>query len=845
LNIEKDIIQWVKPFSYWFKYATSNFLEGKSCEESFIEECYLLFLENEGLKTEVEIRDEIDFGKVSNNSIATGIDFLKEISNVKNVNALETGQTISLSKRITVIFGENGTGKSGYTRLLNNAFKSRGDKEILSNIYSEDNIEAPECTFKVEIEGKEEIINYPTNENHPLFSQFNVFDSKSGQAHLTQENNLIFTPSGFEYFEKIIKLVEGIKERLNQDISSSDTQNEFSQHFKFENSIQSFVSGLSHETKSESMYQLGEFNEKSQKEYEQLVLSKKDLQDKNIPKQLEELQKRKTELIQIGNQIKRYTSKLSKDDFEYYNSLIISILDLTRTLEEESVKQFEEFAIKNIGTREWKEFIKSAKEYKETINEVEIEKCLLCQQDLSEKQNSLYSAYWKLLESQTQTELNRVKQQINQQLIELNSYQEIQFNDSKLIYKFMVDNDSRFIEPVSKIISVLSERKSMAIEGLSNPNSNIEYIHFDTSIKFLNELVKIIDVKRKKLIELNPVEKIADIQNQLNEFDDKKLLGQLIPSIEKWLIKKRWAKKAKTCLSKLKTNEITKKQGELFKLNVTNKYKEVFIKECTKLNAPEVVEINQRNRKGTTLRKLQVGSNAVNKILSEGEQNAISLSDFFTESILDENCKGIILDDPITSLDYKRRDRIAKRLIEEAKTKQIIIFTHNITFLLRLQQFARNEEIELRTTTIRKIRKSVGIIKPELPWIAQKVKDRIRYLRNDLVKLKKIETEGDPDEYAKQIKSWFGLLREGWERSVEERLFKGVIERFGFGIQTQKLKRVEISKELLKQIEMGMTESSNWIHDSAAGLNPPIPTTDDASIALERFDKFCKECKPA
>ena len=152
----------------------------------------------------------------------------------------------------------------------------------------------------------------------------------------------------------------------------------------------------------------------------------------------------------------------------------------------------------------------------------------------------------------------------------------------------------------------------------------------------------------------------------------------------------------------------------------------------------------------------------------------------------------------------------------------------------------------MTTTTIRRIRDSVGVVKPELPWIAQKVKDRIGYLKNDLVRLQKIESTGnDPDEYATQIKRWYGLLREGWERSVEERLFKGVIERFGLGIQTQKLKKIEITEELLTEIEAGMTESSNWIHDSAAGLNPPIPTTEEANEALSRFIEFTNKCKAA
>jgi len=44
---------------------------------------------------------------------------------------LKEGESIKIGKQVTLVYGENGSGKSGYTRLLNNAFISRGDKTIL------------------------------------------------------------------------------------------------------------------------------------------------------------------------------------------------------------------------------------------------------------------------------------------------------------------------------------------------------------------------------------------------------------------------------------------------------------------------------------------------------------------------------------------------------------------------------------------------------------------------------------------------------------------------------------------------------------------------------------------
>ncbi len=42
---------------------------------------------------------------------------------------------------------------------------------------------------------------------------------------------------------------------------------------------------------------------------------------------------------------------------------------------------------------------------------------------------------------------------------------------------------------------------------------------------------------------------------------------------------------------------------------------------------------------------------------------------------------GIVVDDPVSSLDHARMEAVAKRLVKEAKAdRQVIIFTHNLFF---------------------------------------------------------------------------------------------------------------------------------------------------------------------
>src|SRR6185369_6852838 len=108
--------------------------------------------------------------------------------------------------------------------------------------------------------------------------------------------------------------------------------------------------------------------------------------------------------------------------------------------------------------------------------------------------------------------------------------------------------------------------------------------------------------------------------------------------------------------------------------------------ECEALGCLTPVKVETRGRKGETLRSLVIGGYKPDQVLSEGEQRALALADFLAEATLTPGTAGIILDDPVTSMDNQRKERIAVRLAKEAKTRQVIVFTHDIVFLQMLEE---------------------------------------------------------------------------------------------------------------------------------------------------------------
>ena len=211
IPLRNQIIAWLKSYNYWFQYAGNRLLEGENISDEIVNSTYNLFKEDYSLKPIEAERADISFNEIAANAVAAvGPLKLQMIKEIENVNALAAGQAIPINPSLTIIYGGNGTGKSGYVRLLNNAFNSRGDKNILPNVFISGARGEPTCKFTFLSNAAPYDLQYPSQKNSTEFSRFSVFDAQSVRVLLEEDNKLNFTPIGFELFEKILELFEAL-----------------------------------------------------------------------------------------------------------------------------------------------------------------------------------------------------------------------------------------------------------------------------------------------------------------------------------------------------------------------------------------------------------------------------------------------------------------------------------------------------------------------------------------------------------------------------------------------------------------------------------------------------------
>lgn len=227
------------------------------------------------------------------------------------------------------------------------------------------------------------------------------------------------------------------------------------------------------------------------------------------------------------------------------------------------------------------------------------------------------------------------------------------------------------------------------------------------------------------------------------------------------------------------------------------------------------------------------------KYLSEGEQRAISLADFLTEIQLNPNNKGVIFDDPVTSLDHTRRAIIARRLAELSKDRQVIIFSHDLLFVNFLKSYVEYQNINFQCHWIEKISEKVGVISNNN---SPATEGDYKTTKNALESWN-LSRKSEPQAREKALKDGFASLRTNYEYLVIFDLFQKVVLRFEERVSIERLKDVVIVPEFTNKIieKVGLLSRYIEAHLHSDTFISTKPTSEDLKKEIDDFQKLKSE----
>lgn len=316
----------------------------------------------------------------------------------------------------------------------------------------------------------------------------------------------------------------------------------------------------------------------------------------------------------------------------------------------------------------------------------------------------------------------------------------------------------------------------------------------------------------------------AKLEAERAELKDRRLLSTSIATLKNRRDVLSQDALYEAAIAKTQTQGITKRANDLIDKHLTTMVKKTFAGECKGLDIGHLnIGLARESKRNEAVFKTVTGTTLTrtsSDILSEGEQRAVALAGFLTETGIMAPDGPIIIDDPVSSLDRERCSLVAKRIVIAAASRQVIVFKHDLYFYNELCGLADDAKLEPHTCRIFRNTNGTGLLDPSGgEWMGMRVNKRLGLLKNDMARVSKLHNTA-PSRYGYEAKNIYGRLRDAYERTVEEYLFKDTVSRFGNVVKTQNLRYVGLPHDYAIRFHAGMTKANTFSHD-----NPPAGAT--------------------
>lgn len=858
-NILTEILKWSEDRPSWQRDALRRLLKNEVLTELDIEELTELCKKEHGLSDFNEYfpltKKDIPEADLESRKIN-----LKSIFHHKGVNALAESQTLKFGANLTVVYGDNGAGKSGYTRILKDACNARGTEQILGNVLSGTTPIKPILAVKYCVGDDPNVKEWTGQESDEPISRVSVFDTHAAAVYLNEKTDVAFRPFGLDLFDKLVKACLVVKKNIEREEETQKASLIQNLEFDEGTKVEKLVSSISSLSDKSTYKNLAELTDEELKRIPFLEKRIADIQAKDSEKLVQDLTLRKNRFSILVKKLQEIDNTLSEDKIQGLFKLQKITQKKSKAATELREKTFPESLLAGTGSDLWKELWSAArifsnesayidKAFPVTENEA---KCLLCQQEIEPEAEQRLKQFEEFIQSLIEQEYESARIQFG------NAYRAVENLelDSEITLESIKEirlEDNLLADEIEESLKKAKIRVSETINFLKEKNGFNDAIKIYVSCT--NKLLATVEQLTNRIDELKktaPLDEFSKLKLALLELKARVKLANKIDLIYAEIERKKRVAAYGLCLKDTSTQSITSKSGGLTKEVVTKQLQESFAEELRKLRFRHVeVELQEAGgAQGVFYHKIalkRAPSVSVPKVVSEGEARCLSIASFFAELSTADEESTIIFDDPVSSLDYKWRGGVAARLVEEAKHRQVIVFTHDIVFLLSLRQLAEESGVETLDQFIRQLPNiGSGVCKEELPWVAMPISKRIGFLKNEFQNIKLLFRDGHIDAYEKEAQLLYGLLREAWERALEEVLLGGVVERYRKNIQTQQIEKIsDITSEDCKELDHGMTKCSKWLtgHDQAPSAREDVPEPDELKNDIESLEKWVKDIR--
>lgn len=607
-----------------------------------------------------------------------------KLSEVTGVNAIVPGSVIEPHAGITILFGENGTGKTGYSRIFKALAGSRTADTILGNVAGNEEV-AQTAKVGYTLGPDAKVLEWAGEQGMTPFTRMSIFDSPAVNFHVDDDLEYVYVPTVLSLFNHVNTALKGVHDRIDETVRELAVgSTTLLSRFPRESTIYPFVETLGASTDLAALDARADRGADVDQRIDVLRRAVAALEADTLSTQIAE----RARAERVQGQASKAASTLEALDVERLNSLYARLAELQQDYRTFRTELFAAADLPTEPEETWEAFVTAGEGYRAHLDASGVhdsDRCLYCRQQLSDPAKALVAKYSEYLSDRISSDIAETEEGISALTGPILAVA------APDVTTFLAEHQDQDEKPpaYANVLAIhLAVASVIAAVRASEPLDAAVVEDVPTARAALDASLALL------------AEEIADLrtqsENRSDALKDKKIeLAELIAAGElgkSWSTIQAQVERAKeadrlrvlggkfTGLGRSVT-ELAKAASDQL---VNQNFEVLFAEECKALRAPEL-RVEFVGRQGLAHRRKTLGGrHKPSKILSEGEQKVLALADFLAEARLAGITAPVIFDDPVSSLDHRRINEVARRIASLADDNQVIVFTHDIFFAATL-----------------------------------------------------------------------------------------------------------------------------------------------------------------
>lgn len=775
---------------------------------------------------------------------------IDSVSTIRGVNAIGEDAALDLSQsQMTVVYGPNGAGKSGYARLMKHVCGARAKGPIHGNVFQQGPATAS-ALIRVSAQRSDgtstsaDLVWEEANGPNSKLRAVPVFDSATALELGDTATTATHLPRAMRFVGMLIQISDDIAIRLKARAARLTTRLPIVPAEHAASSAATLLNKLTARMTEDEVNNACAFP--SALDEERLALETALAQanpEVAHAKKVGDLER----LSQTAATFSAMTGNLSDERAQ-------ALIDARTTAE---VKRHAANAyataflnglpLKGVGDRVWQTLWDAAKSYStgqaypdHPFPHVGDEaRCVLCQQTLANEGKERLVSFEHYLNDKLQTEakaaedaLTALKRTLPSPLTDV-AWQALCAT---------IDLDA---QQATQLLHAIHARLKAMTEATEAPPTE-----WSVWTDAHGQKVKATTEERDALAVLLDPKGRAEKEAHLRELRAREWLAGQRDAVWADVVRLKRLATVEAAVRSTSTSQLTSKSNEIGQLELAQGYCDRFNAELQGLGG-KLLPVRMAYRavgKGAFTFYIELegatGGMKSREVLSEGEQRIVALAAFLADATGLERGMPVIFDDPISSLDQRYEESVAKRLVDLAEHRQVIVFTHRLSLMVLLQNAAEQRakldlpSVKVKVESISRDGGRTGM-PAQINTFTLRPQAGFGQMINSIGELKKLDAP--LKELA--LKAACSNFRILVERSVEDDLCSGIVNRYRREIRTlNKLKRLNaITPADCALIDGMMTKYSAFEHSQPTDTPSWLPEPDDLLADVQAMLDWTKE----